>query len=104
MYRSAFRMKLFDGFEAEYKRRHSNMRNDLKQSLKQACITDYSICLDEETGFLFAYLTIADPQNLKALSRLPVMQEWWQYMKDIMESNEDGSPVVVELKEMFYLQ
>jgi L-rhamnose mutarotase len=25
-------------------------------------------------------------------------------MKDIMETNEDDSPVVVELKEVFYLQ
>ncbi len=28
----------------------------------------------------------------------------WAYMKDIMETNEDGSPVVIELKEVFYLK
>lgn len=80
------------------------MSNDLKHVLKQAGIAGYSIYLDEKTNFLFAYLVITDPQNLKALSGQPVMQKWWQHMKDIMESNENGSPVVVELKEMFYLQ
>ncbi|MES2374923.1 MAG: L-rhamnose mutarotase, partial [Bacteroidota bacterium] len=27
----------------------------------------------------------------------------WAYMKDIMESNADNSPVSVPLKEVFYL-
>ena len=89
---------------AEYKKRHDELWNDLKQLLKQAGIADYSIFLDEETSFLFAYLTIDDAKNLDALSREPVMKKWWTYMKDIMETNKDGSPVVVELKEVFYLQ
>ncbi|HEV8272237.1 MAG TPA: L-rhamnose mutarotase, partial [Chitinophagaceae bacterium] len=33
----------------------------------------------------------------------PVMKKWWAYMKDIMESNPDSSPVSVPLKEVFYL-
>ncbi len=104
MQRVAFKMKLFKGYEAEYKKRHDELWNDLKQLLKQAGIADYSIFLDEETSFLFAYLTIDDAKNLDALSREPVMKKWWTYMKDIMETNKDGSPVVVELKEVFYLQ
>jgi L-rhamnose mutarotase len=31
------------------------------------------------------------------------MKKWWSYMKDIMEINEDNSPVVISLKEVFYL-
>lgn len=96
-------MKLFKGFGAEYKKRHDELWNDLKQLLKQAGITDYSIFLDEETSFLFAYLTIDDAKNLDALSQEPLMKKWWAYMKDIMETNEDDSPVVVPLKEVFYL-
>lgn len=96
-------MKLFKGFGAEYKKRHDELWNDLKQLLKQAGITDYSIFLDEETNFLFAYLTIDDAKNLDALSQEPLMKKWWAYMKDIMETNEDDSPVVVPLKEVFYL-
>ena len=104
MERVAFKMKLFKGYKAEYKKRHDNLWNDLKQLLKQTGVADYSIFLDEETNFLFAYLTIDDAKNLDTLSQEPVMKKWWAYMKDVMETNEDGSPVVVELKEIFYLQ
>jgi L-rhamnose mutarotase len=104
MQRIAFKMKLFKGYEDEYKKRHDELWNDLKNLLKQNGIADYSIFLDEETNFLFAYLTIEDAKKLDALSKEPIMQKWWAYMKDIMETNEGGSPVTVELKEVFYLK
>ena len=104
MQRIAFKMKLFEGCEAEYKKRHDELWSDLKKLLKDAGIADYSIFLDAETNFLFAYLTVVDAKKLDALSQEPVMQNWWHFMKDIMQTNEDGSPVVVELKEMFYLR
>jgi L-rhamnose mutarotase len=31
------------------------------------------------------------------------MRKWWAFMKDIMETNEDDSPVAIPLKEVFYL-
>jgi L-rhamnose mutarotase len=31
------------------------------------------------------------------------MQRWWAYMRDIMASNPDNSPVTTSLKEVFYL-
>jgi L-rhamnose mutarotase len=34
----------------------------------------------------------------------PVMKRWWAYMKDIMDSHPDHSPVSVPLKEVFYLE
>lgn len=36
-------------------------------------------------------------------SNSDVMQKWWVYMKDIMESNPDNSPVGIPLKEVFCL-
>ncbi|MBV5342896.1 L-rhamnose mutarotase, partial [bacterium] len=33
----------------------------------------------------------------------PIVQKWWAYMADIMETNPDNSPVSLELKEVFYL-
>ncbi len=104
MQRIAFKMKLFKGFKDEYKKRHDALWDDLRQLLKKAGVADYSIFLDEETNVLFAYLTVKDAKNLDALSKEPVMKKWWNYMKDIMETNEDGSPVVIDLKEVFYLQ
>ena len=34
----------------------------------------------------------------------PIVQRWWKYMADIMETNKDFSPVTVPLKEVFYLK
>jgi len=103
MQRVAFKMKLFKDCEAEYKRRHDALWPELETLLKRAGIKDYSIFLDEETNALFGYLTIDDTSKLDALPQQPVMQKWWAYMKDLMETNEDNSPVNISLKEVFYL-
>jgi len=103
MQRVAFKMKLFKGCEEEYKRRHDVLWPELETLLKQAGIKDYSIFLDDETNVLFGYLTIADASELDSLPHHPVMQKWWTYMKDIMETNDDHSPVNTSLKEVFYL-
>ena len=101
--RLAFKMKLFPGFKEEYKRRHDEIWPDLVQLLKQSDISDYSIFLDEETNSLFGVLNITDAKNMDDLPHHEVMQRWWKYMADIMESNPDHSPVSVPLKEVFYL-
>lgn len=103
MYRIAFKMKLLNGFQAEYKKRHDEIWLELKDLLKEKGVSDYSIFLDEKTDFLFGVLKIEDPQMLNDLSGHPVMKKWWTYMKDIMESNNDDSPVTIPLKEVFYL-
>ncbi|HNP21800.1 MAG TPA: L-rhamnose mutarotase [Panacibacter sp.] len=103
MQRVAFRMKLFKGCEAEYKKRHNEIWPELKDLLKQAGIKDYSIFLDEETNTLFGYLTITNKTKLDELPDEPIMKKWWAYMKDIMETNDDHSPVNIPLKELFYL-
>ncbi len=33
----------------------------------------------------------------------PIIQKWWDYMSDIMETHDDNSPVSIELQEVFYL-
>lgn len=103
MQRVAFKMKLFPGKEAEYKKRHDEIWPELKDLLKEAGIKDYSIFLDEKTSDLIGVLQIEDEQQLDALPAKELMQRWWQYMADIMESNPDHSPVSVPLKEVFYL-
>ena len=103
MQRIAFKMKLFKGKEAEYKKRHDAIWPELKSLLKTTGIEDYSIFLDEETNDLFGVLKIEDPMKLDELPNHPVMRKWWNYMKDIMETNEDGSPVSVRMIEVFYL-
>jgi L-rhamnose mutarotase len=103
MQRVAFKMKLFAGNAEEYKKRHDAIWPELKSLLKTTGINEYSIFFDEETDILFGVLGIEDPTKLDELPGHPVMRKWWNYMKDIMETNEDGSPVSVGLKEVFYL-
>lgn len=103
MQRVAFKMKLFKGCEAEYKRRHDALWPELQSLLKYAGIKDYSIFLDEETNNLIGYLTIDDTKKLDELPNEPVMKKWWAYMNDIMQTNEDSSPINIPLKEVFYL-
>ena len=104
MQRVAFKMKLFKGYEDEYKKRHDEIWGEMKELLKRSGINDYSIFLDETTNDLIGYLEIDDAKKLDEFPNEPVMKKWWSYMKDIMETNEDDSPVSVPLKEVFYLR
>ncbi len=103
MKRVAFKMKLLKGYQDEYKKRHDEIWDELKTLLKQTGIMGYSIFLDEETNYLFAYFTISDSVSLNELPEKNIMKKWWDYMADIMETNNDNSPVSIPLKEVFYL-
>ncbi|HEY6901392.1 MAG TPA: L-rhamnose mutarotase [Puia sp.] len=103
MQRIAFTMKLHAGFEEEYRRRHDAIWPELAALLRETGVREYSIFLDEASLTLFGVLRIAEPAKLDELPAHPVMRKWWDYMKDIMDSNPDGSPVTKALKEVFYL-
>ena len=96
-------MQLHAGCEEEYRRRHASIWPELAALLRETGIRDYSIFLEEKTLQLFAILKIDDPAKLDSLATQPVMRRWWEYMKDLMDTHPDGSPVVISLKEMFYL-
>ena len=96
-------MKLLPGFEAEYEKRHREIWPELVALLKQHGISGYSIFLDPAALNLFAVMHVEDEVLLEALPLQEVMQRWWTYMKDIMETNEDHSPVSYPLKEVIYL-
>ena len=99
----AFKMKLIPGFEEEYEKRHREIWPELADLLKQAGIRDYSIYLDKETSSLFAVQTITGGGSSQSLGHTDLVQKWWAYMADIMETNPDKSPVSVPLKEVFTL-
>ncbi len=96
-------MQLHRGQAEEYKRRHDAIWPELKQLLGESGIVDYSIFMDEETNTLVGILKIEDPMKLDRLAEHPVMQKWWSYMKDIMDTHPDHSPISTPLKEVFYL-
>ena len=104
MTRSAFKMYLKPGFEAEYEKRHNAIWPELQQLLKENGIFDYSIFWDKETNILFAVQKSDGKQGSQDLGLNPIVQKWWDYMADIMEVNSDNSPVTIAMQELFYME
>jgi len=97
-------MFLKPGFEKEYKKRHSEIWPELKKLLSDTGVKDYSIFWDKETNILFAVQKIYGEQSSQEIGIEPIVQKWWDYMADIMEVNEDNSPISIPLIEFFYME
>lgn len=105
MKRYAFKMFLKPGCEKEYERRHAALWPELKRQIKDAGIQNYSIYWDRDTNILFGYQEMSEravnTQDVSAADEITL--RWWEYMKDIMLTNSDSSPVTVPLQEVFHL-
>jgi L-rhamnose mutarotase len=104
MERKAFKMFLKPGFEKEYEKRHNEIWPELKQLIEESGVYDYSIFWDKETNILFASQKVKGGAGSQDLGNNPIVQKWWAYMADIMETNADNSPVSIELQEAFYMK
>jgi L-rhamnose mutarotase len=104
MKKLAFKMQLKPGCREEYKKRHDEIWPELKSLLKNSGISDYHIFLDAETGALFAVQEQSGDQSSQDLGSNPIVQRWWKYMADLMETHPDFSPVSVPLEEVFYME
>lgn len=104
MKRFGFKMKLNPGMKEEYARRHAEIWPELERLLKDAGVCNYSIFLDEETNTLFAYQEQHGESSSQDLGSTDVVKRWWKYMADIMETNQDNSPVSIPLEQVFYME
>jgi L-rhamnose mutarotase len=98
----AFKMKLKPGMQDIYQKRHAEIWPELVALLKESGISDYTIFLDEETNILFAVQQLSGNSSQELGNHL-IVQKWWKHMSDIMETNEDLSPVSIPLKTVFHL-
>ena len=103
MIRKALLMKLKPGCQDEYERRHNPIWPELQAVLKRHGVSTYSIFLDRRTDQLFGYVEIESKSQWEQIAETEVCQRWWAYMKEIMETNSDDSPVTTELDEVFHL-
>lgn len=103
MIRKAFSMQVNPDSSAEYRRRHNPIWPELHHILKEHGVHNYSIFLDEASSRLFGYVEIESEDRWNAIARTDVCRRWWAYMKDIMPSNPDNSPVSQELAEVFHI-
>ena len=104
MIRKALKMKVYSRYHGEYKKRHDEIWESLKNILKSHGAHNYSIFLDGETDSLFAYVELESEELWNKVAETEEWKKWWDFMKDIMETNDDNSPKSIELKEVFYLK
>ena len=98
-----FKMKLYPGMEEEYKKRHNELWDEMKDMIQEHGGKNYSIFLDRDTNMLFGYIEIEDEEKWKKGADTAINRKWWHYMADIMETNDDESPVSWDLNLMFHL-
>ncbi len=103
MIRKAFVMEVNPDMHEEYERRHNPVWPEMVEAMAAHGLHNYSIFLLPGTNQLFAYLEIEDEQRLSDLADTPACRKWWQYMKDIMPSNPDASPISADLREVFHI-
>lgn len=103
MIRKSFKMKLYDGQEKEYEKRHNELWPEMKKMIHEYGGRNYSIFLDKETNALYGYIEIESSERWTESAKTEICQKWWTYMADIMETNPDNSPVSMDLFEVFHL-
>ena len=103
MARFGFQMRL-KGEEvvAEYERLHETVDEDVLDAHRRAGIRNYSI---HRHGLdLFGYFEADDPTaTLARLQQESVMEGWWTKTNPLMAVDENNTPLITELPEVFYM-
>ncbi len=101
MERYAWKARVKDGMLDEYRRRHDEIWQEMKDVLKEAGICNYSIWNvgDELFGYYECKKGVAYAAKVQAES--PVVDRWNEYMKDVMEMELDpvtgAQPMLLEV-------
>lgn len=103
MIRKSFKMHLYEGMAEEYERRHNLLWPEMKKMIREHGGHNYSIFLDDETNVLYGYIEIENEELWAKSADTPINRKWWDFMADIMNTNDDNSPVSVDLKPVFHL-
>jgi L-rhamnose mutarotase len=103
MIRKAFKMKVYPDKIEEYTKRHNPIWPELQEVLKEHGVHNYSIFLDSETNSLFGYAEIESEEQWNAIADTEICKKWWAHMVDLMETNDDDSPVSIDLEGVFYM-
>lgn len=89
MEKYAWSARVKEGKIEEYKRRHNQIWQEMKDVLTAAGIVNYSIWLCKNT--LFGYYECEKGLEFaaKVQAESPVVEKWNEYMKDVMEMEKD---------------
>jgi L-rhamnose mutarotase len=103
MVRKAFLMTLKPGHQDEYERRRNPIWPELQEVLKSHGVRNYSIFLEHATGRLFAYAEFESEELWRQIAETDACRRWWSYMKELILTNPDDSPLSETLDEVFHL-
>ena len=98
-----FKMKLYEGMAEEYEKRHNRLWPEMKDMIHEYGGKNYSIFLDKDTNVLFGYIEIENELKWAETADTAINRKWWNFMADIMETNQDNSPVCIDLMPVFHL-
>jgi L-rhamnose mutarotase len=98
----AFKMRLKPGAKQEYLQRHSQIWPELVDLIRNAGVSEYHIYYDEDYNQVYAFQQ-HDGVDSQSLGSNPIVQKWWAYMADLMETNSDNSPISTPLEKVFTL-
>jgi len=104
MIRKAFRMSVNDDAHEEYERRHTPIWRELEDTLLAHGVATYSIFHDPQTNDLFGYVEFDSEDRWRAVATTDVCRRWWRFMRDVMPTNPDDSPVSRTLVEVFHIE
>ena len=99
MEKCTWKATLLPGMRDEYVRRHDEISPEMKETLAQAGIVNYTIwrCGDELFGYYECEKGAAYAAKVQAES--PVVDRWNEYMRDVMVMDfdpETGTAVALE--------
>jgi L-rhamnose mutarotase len=97
-------MTLKEGKLEEYKRKHDEVWPEISEILRSSGVTNYSIYYDKKDNTLIEYMELTDDNTFDQMEELETIKKWNIFMKDLLvtKSEEDASPIVDELLEVFH--
>jgi L-rhamnose mutarotase len=104
MIRKAFLMTVKPEAHVEYERRHTPIWKELEVVLRNHGVHNYSIFLEPSSNQLFGYAEIESEELWQRIAETDECKRWWAFMKDVMPTNPDNSPVSSDLREVFHLE
>ncbi len=104
MIRKAFVMSVHPQYVTEYEKRHNPIWPELEAKLKEHGVHSYTIFHHPNTNQLFGYAELENEEQWNAMAQTEICRRWWAYMKEIMPSNPDNSPISQEIREVFHIE
>jgi L-rhamnose mutarotase len=96
-------MKLRPGAFAEYKRLHDELWPELFAEIEQSGVATMTI-FAVNPEFLVLYSEVRDEETWIKLRDSEVHQRWTETLKPLFVLNEEGTPDIGELEDIFHIR